>query len=144
MRYVELIAGALGLLSALPPLLAQLRFSLTGPAAGPPAETARLLLLLLLALPWSAALAGLALGLKRDRGSAPLLAGAGGVAAGLLGPARTDLLWPALLLAVAAILRLRRSPLHPMGVIGSFTMGFVLAALGYITLILLSVAAPRG
>lgn len=142
MRYVELSAGALGLLAALAPLLAQLRYSLAGPAAGPPAPMARLLVLLLVALPWLGALAGLALGLTKNRGTAPLLAGTGGLAAGLLGPAGADLFWPSLLLAVASILRLRRNPLHPMGVIGSFSAGFVLAALGYITLILLSLGAP--
>lgn len=141
MRYVDLIAGTLGLLGALRPLLGQLQFSLAAPAS--PAMITRLLLLLLLAAPWLAVLAGMILGL-RDKGTAPLLVGVGGLAAALLGPARADLLWPVLLLGLSAALRLRRSPLHPMGMLGTFTFGLVLAALGYIILILLSVSLPRG
>lgn len=142
-RYVELGAGALGLLLAAPPLLGELRFSLATLATGPPAAIIRLFLLFLLGGPWLAALAGLALGLREDKGSAPLLAGVGGLTFALLGPVRAGL-WPSyLLLAAASVLRLRRSPLHPMGVLGAFSVGLFLPALCYIALILLRVGMPR-
>lgn len=141
MRYLDLIAGTLGLLGFLRPMLADLQLSLAAPTG--PAMISRLLLLFLLALPWMAALVGVILGLK-DKGSAPLLVGFGGLAAALVIPGRAGLAWPVLLLGVSAVLRLRRNPLHPMGVLGTFTVGFVFAALGYIVFILLSVAVPRG
>lgn len=141
MRYADLIAGTVGLLVALRPLPAQLQFSLLVPAS--PAMIPRVLLFLLLAVPWLVALAGMVMGL-RDKGTAPLLVGVGGLAAGLLGPARADLVWAVVLLGISAALRLRRSPLHPMGLLGTFSVGFVLTALGYITLLLLSAAVPRG
>ncbi len=119
---------------------------------GEPGDLLRWWLAVLLALPPVLALVGLILS-GNLRGSAarggfgavaPLLAGAAGTAANVVGAGRGTLVVPAgLLLAVALVRCLRVRP-HPLAVAGTAVTGFALVGLGYVAWVMLLLAGAGG
>lgn len=145
-RWVEPAAGLTGLAWILAVILAHVRGASAEAAPAGAAVLGRGLLTALVAVPWLLAAGGFVAGLRVRRfgAMAPLLAGAAGLAVGMLGPVRLPILWPLALLGLAVLLRAPRVPAHPMAYLGVFASGFVLTGLGYVLWITLLLTAPRG